>query len=389
MFRENYGARDGRQSLVLSPELRLLLCCTSLNPSDSELAETQRMLAVPIQWESFPELARHHGVAALAFRALKEETTLPEPVKARLCAFAKKTAVANLRFIHELLTLNELCRDQHLALMPYKGPALSTIIYGDPAVRDTSDLDFLIQPKDLARLTQLLRARGYVPEQRIATHPDSDYLSKVSECEFAHPEAGIRIDVHWNIAPGHLGMTVDPDWFWERTSQVSLNGVTMPAMRAEKLVLALCIHGAKHAWERLKWICDLGNLLRANPRLDWSEISNAANQSGAERALGLGLRMAYHLFAAPLPHGYGFDASTEALAQHCLEILHDSAADQSSARRRWLFLWQLQPGWRNKAKAVKRFLAEPEIGAGQPSVAPLSIASWRRLVRVANVMIRN
>jgi hypothetical protein len=274
--------------------------------------------------------------------------------------------------------------------MPYKGPALSTIIYGDPCIRDTSDLDFLIQPQDLARLIQLLRTRGYVPEQRIPTHPDSHYLSTMSECEFVHPQTRMRIDVHWSIAPRHLGVTIDPNWFWEGTSHVSLNGVSMPAMRAEKLVLALCIHGTKHAWERLKWICDLANLLRSNPRLDWSEISSAAMQSGASRALALGLWMAHHLLAAPVPDRYHFDASIDSLAQHCVEILHDTATDHSFARRRWLFLWRLQPGWRNKAKAVKRFLAEPEIGADPPAVStPLTFVAWRRLVRVANVMIRN
>ena len=389
MFRKNYGARDGRKALLLSPELQLLLCCTRLNPSDPDLAETQQMLAAPICWESFPELARHHGVAALAFRALKEDTAVPEAVRDRLCEFAKQTAVTNLRLIHELLSLHELCRKKNLALMPYKGPALSTITYGDPCLRDISDLDFLIQPEDFARLAQLLLARGYAPEQGIPIHPDSDYLSAVTECEFSHPETGIRIDVHWNIAPRHLGMVIDPSWFWEGSSQVSLDGVAMLVMRAEKLVLALCIHGTKHAWERLKWICDLGNLLRANPTLDWPEISNAAVESGASRSLALGLWMAHHLLGAPLPQGYGFDASTKALAQQCIGILHDSATDQFSARRRWLFLWQLQPGWRNKARAVKRFLAEPEIGADLRVSPALGINSLRRLVRVANVMIRN
>jgi hypothetical protein len=389
MFRENYGARDGRKALLLSPELRLLLCCTRLNPSDSELAETQQMLAAPIRWESVPELACHHGVAALVFRALQEDAAVPEAVRERLCEFAKHTAVANLRLTHELLSLHELCRNQNLALVPYKGPALSTIIYGDPCVRDTSDLDFLIQPRDLARLARLLLARGYAPEQRIPTNPDSDYLARVSECEFSHPETGIRIDVHWNVAPRHLGITMDPTWLWEGTSQVSLNGVTMPAMRTEKLVLSLCIHGTKHAWERLKWICDLGNLLRANPRLDWSEISNAAIETGASRSLALGLWMAHHLVAAPLPQGYGVDASAEALAQHCVEILHDAATGQSSARRRWLFLLQLQSGWRNKARAVKRFLAQPEIGTDRAVSSALGVVSLRRLVRVANAMIRN
>ena len=274
--------------------------------------------------------------------------------------------------------------------MPYKGPALSAIIYGDACVRDTTDLDFLIRPRDLRQLTRLLLARGYVPEQGIPSDPDSHYLRAVSECGFVHPESGLRIDAHWNVAPRHLGIRIDPEWFWTDASEIDFSGVKLPAMRQEKLVLALCIHGTKHAWERLKWICDVGNLLRANPELNWSEISRAAVQSGAERALTMGLWMAHQLLAAPLPPGHVFDASTERLCRLCLASLEDAADHSTSSRRRWRLLWQLQPGWINKARAVKSLLAEPEIGANKPPLSSVfASSSLRRVLRAANAMIRN
>ena len=372
-----------------SPELQLLLSCTKLNRNDAELAETTRCLRSSIQWNSFADLAGHHSVGALVFRALAEEAAAPHAIRDRLRELARQTALRNLKLIHELISLHELCRPHDVTLMPYKGPALSAIIYGDPCLRDTTDLDFLIHPRDLPQLTRLLLDRGYVPEQGIPSDPDSHYLSAVSECGFAQPVIGIRIDAHWSIAPRHLGISIDPEWFWIDAPEIDLNSVKMPAMRKEKLVLALCIHGTKHAWERLKWVCDLGNLLRANPELDWREISHDAVQSGAERALALGLWMAHHLLAAPLPPGCVFDASTERLGRLCLGSLEDTADHSTSSRRRWRLLWQLQPRWINKARAVKSLLAEPEIGADKPPLSSvLSASSLRRALRVANVMIR-
>ena len=373
-----------------SPELQLLLSCTKLNRSAAELVEIKQLVSASIQWDSFADFATYHGVAALVFRTLGEEVAVPYAVRSRLRELAKQTALRNLKLIHELLSLHELCRLHQLAFMPYKGPALSAIIYGDSGVRDTTDLDFLIRPSDLSRLNKLLVARGYVPEQGIPSDPDSCYLSAASECGFVHPDTGIRIDAHWNIAPRHLGIRIVSDWFWDGASQVELNGVSMPAMRSEKLLLALCTHGTKHAWERLKWVCDLGNLLRANPELDWSEISQAAVQSGAERALSLGLWMAHRFMAAPVPAEFVSDSSTEPLADLCLAGLRDIAHHSTASRNRWLLLWKLQPGWINKVRAVRSLFAEPEIGPDKPPLSSVfSRASLRRVLRSANVMVRN
>lgn len=375
----------------LSPELRLLICCAKLNPSERELEEAQTILASPIHWELFQQLARYHGIASFGFRALRNVESVPQPVLERLCELAKQTAVRNLSLIDELIGLNELCRRHGIGLMPYKGPALSAIIYGDLCVRDTSDLDFLIRPQDFWRLTRLFLARGYLPEQGIPSSPDERYLCAISECGFVNPATGIRIDAHWHIAPRHLGVRIGPHWFWDKASQVEINGVVMPAMSTEKLILALSIHGAKHGWERLKWLCDFANLLRANPTLNWSEIAGAAVQVGANRMLALALWLAHCLCEVPLPTGYVLERSTEILARDCIELLKHGRPGQNSPRRRWLFLWKLQPGWIYKTRAVWRFFLELEPGMDQePLSSVFNITPWRRMFKAAGtLMMRN
>ena len=66
-------------------------------------------------------------------------------------------------------------------------------------------------------------------------------------------------------------------------------------------MLVLCIHGGKHAWERLAWICDVAELVRRTPDLDWTAVSTEAERLRAGRILRLGLRLADELLDAPLP----------------------------------------------------------------------------------------
>jgi hypothetical protein len=67
------------------------------------------------------------------------------------------------------------------------------------------------------------------------------------------------------------------------------------------LLLALCIHGSKHLWERLAWISDIAGLVATSPQLNWQQLTRQARQSGNERMLFLGLRLAAELLDARLP----------------------------------------------------------------------------------------
>jgi hypothetical protein len=64
------------------------------------------------------------------------------------------------------------------------------------------------------------------------------------------------------------------------------------------------LHGAKHGpvpWPRLKWLCDLSELLRTYPDLNWQELFVSADASGCRRMIDLGLGLARDLLGAPLP----------------------------------------------------------------------------------------
>jgi len=70
---------------------------------------------------------------------------------------------------------------------------------------------------------------------------------------------------------------------------------------AEDLILILCVHGSKHLWERLSWICDVAELVRARPDIDWGWVMEQARTTGSERMLFLGLFLAHALLDAVLP----------------------------------------------------------------------------------------
>ncbi len=89
--------------------------------------------------------------------------------------------------------------------------------------------------------------------------------------------------------PGAGGAAAPASWFAVR------------ALAPEDLLLILLVHGAKHLWERLIWLCDLAELLAVSPDLDWPRVLEAAHQRGVQRMTALGLALARDVLGVSLP----------------------------------------------------------------------------------------
>ena len=82
-----------------------------------------------------------------------------------------------------------------------------------------------------------------------------------------------------------------------------MNGRPLSALATEDLILFLYIHGAKHGWPLLSWICDLAGLIHRGVGIGWSALLFRAEASQYRRALLLGLKLAHELIGVPIPLG--------------------------------------------------------------------------------------
>jgi hypothetical protein len=69
---------------------------------------------------------------------------------------------------------------------------------------------------------------------------------------------------------------------------------------AEDLLLVLCVHAAKHVWDRLIWLCDIAQILKLE-NFNWESVQSRARELGIERVVSVTLLLANRLLAAPIP----------------------------------------------------------------------------------------
>src|SRR4030095_633160 len=111
---------------------------------------------------------------------------------------------------------------------------------------------------------------------------------------------GLRIELHWRLFLNAHAMVEASIMAASRV--VPLTGTTgLRTMGQEDLFAYLCMHGALHWWNRLKWIADVNALLAASSEARIEHLFHAAELRGTGRAAAQSMMLCRRLFGANLP----------------------------------------------------------------------------------------
>jgi hypothetical protein len=203
----------------------------------------------------------------------------------------------------ELFKILDLLAAHGIAAIPYKGPTLAALAYGNLAFREFVDLDLLLHEHDIPRARDLLVAQGFRLGYKLTRAQEAASLDVTKELQLLSGD-GLLVELHSGITYRDFGFPLDPERLWERLEPVSLAGREVFTFSLEDLLLILCVHGAKHCWVSLGWICDISELISSkSEKIKWDDILKQARVLHSERLLLLGLALAGGLLRAPLPDG--------------------------------------------------------------------------------------
>lgn len=269
-------------------------------------ARIRTLLQRPFNWELLIELAFMHRVLPLVFRSLSLHAAplIPPTILAELRHHCQVNINHNLRMTAELLRLLNLFEAHQIRSIPYKGPLLATTLYGDLALRQFSDLDLLIETKDVSRAKDLLLSNGYRfvsqwTEVPAAAHPRA-VLRYHWEYAFVLDD-DVHVELHCLINAEYRPFGFDFEMLWGRREQISIADTTVSSLCPEDLFLMLHAHGTKHFWARLQWLCDISELLRTYPHLDWNWISRQPQTINDQPMFFAPLRVARELLDVSIP----------------------------------------------------------------------------------------
>jgi hypothetical protein len=306
------AARRMRVSRVFSstrpasnrPEVQLLLACARTVAGAETVERVKGLLREDMDWGYVLQKARQNRIMPLLYWNLNAwcPEAVPKHILNQLRAFFHGHARHNLSQTRELVRLLRLFDSHGISALPFKGPILAALVYGNVSLRHFGDLDILVHRRHLRRVKRLLFSRGYsfavTPSWLEQSFP---ILSRRKDFIFTSQDQQTRIELHWRLSGNHFRIPFKMKRLWDQLEPIAFAGSKVRSLPLEDLILYLCLHGTRHSWERLAWICDVAELIRVHPEIDWDNLMKRARMLGNERALALGLFLASDLLGAGLP----------------------------------------------------------------------------------------
>jgi hypothetical protein len=280
------------------PEVELLLCCARTHIEPKTAARIRTLLEQDIDWAYLIQTAARHGVIPLLYQSLSSTCpeAVPKAILSQLRNYFHTNAQRNLFLSKELLLLLELFDKHSIPAVPFKGLVLAAEAYGNLALRQICDLDILVHERDFIRTKELLISQGY---RMLNT---SEHEAIFLQAQLLREDGLVNVDLHYGI-PGTSAklFEINTEPFWERLEQQSLAGTRILTLSPEDHLLVLCVEEYKDYGKMLAKHCNVAELIRANPHLDWDRFIQQVRTLRIKQIVYSGLLLVHEIVGTTLP----------------------------------------------------------------------------------------
>ncbi|NCJ08146.1 hypothetical protein GS597_16855 [Synechococcales cyanobacterium C] len=354
----------------------------------------QSLLLSGIDWSVAVRLARQHRVHLLLHQRLEKAALamMPPDILQQLSNLVRFNAISNVRLLQELTHLLHLFESENIVAIPFKGPMLAIMAYGDLALRQFGDLDILIPSGAMLTAQEVLLKDGYV-QQRCGRELNPGSASQLLNSQYRYDEwywktlnqkdrFGARVELHWSTAPTHTIFPMHAEFIWQNLEPIKLAGTEVMSLSTTNLLLMLCINYSKDHWRYLRMICDIAAICDRTPHLDWDTILGEAEFLGRTRAVLLGLNLTHQLLKLPLPeiiaHRIQADPAIASLTQNvCQRLFCDNGSEPSLAAKipyNFQLRDRLADKWRYSLYSLLKVVDKPNDKRVQPIKEVKSLA---------------
>lgn len=306
---------------ALPPELKLILLCLQRRTTEKK----PEIINAPLpgyNWDLFMRMAMHHRVYPLVYRYLStsRHMTVPRDVERMLQQKSRETAAKALQMTGELLKVLRTMTEKGIRAVVLKGFPLGYRQYGDMALRPSRDLDILVWPEDLEKARKVIEAHGYA--QTYPCFPETPgrlrhWMKTQHHIEYLHQDKEICLELHWKL--GNQDMDLPLSEIGDRLTYIMLAGQPVLMPGTEELLLFLVLHGASHAWFRLRWLCDIAAILQQGG-FSWERLYKLIKYLDMETLFNQAIILARDLLAAPVPDKIAAGLAQDRKAQQLVDM---------------------------------------------------------------------
>jgi hypothetical protein len=257
------------------------------------------------EWEVFMGAIRVHWIQSLVafnLHSWPEECQPPRECMEDLNRTFLSGTARNMLAGGQIKGVCDALRTAGIPALIIKGPALAHSVYPDPSIRQSADIDLLVQPQHMPATEEVLEKLGYTcPLKYFHNSPDKNY-----EENFYPRNKGLTIELHWaadygfNIFP--------PGWLdeaFDRRIPVRSGDLSFETLSYTDHLLYLAFHNVfQHQSVRLDWVYDISLILgKFRTQEEWEELGRRSAELNVRVPLELLITAARLWTGCRLPAG--------------------------------------------------------------------------------------
>lgn len=296
---EKYGA-----------EMALLILLCRLQYNTITPVEVQIFInSQSLNWELFQKIITLHQVRPFVYNALTANAIQTDAAfynKLRLTT--TRIATGNLLKLKELVRIQQLLKKSGVESIPNKGVLLSKKLYDDYISRETSDIDFIINPGDFVSVISMLVADGYECVNYYNPEYRDLFLESDHEVKFVKSISGeeYKIEIHWAIT--HKMMAIPfraEEVFYNTGREIVLNNEVKTLSLSNSFTTLLIHHGVNDIWRTVRHSIDIASFVRKYyADIDWREMESMTRKYKIYKTTCLGLSMCREIYGIEIPERF-------------------------------------------------------------------------------------
>ena len=279
-----------------------------------------------IDWTLLYKISRAHHVRSFIYHTI---TTRKLKVDADFEARLKQDAIdISLQNLHQLHFTKQLLSDfsaSSIKVIPYKGVNFGQKYYESVAIRESSDIDLLVDRKSVKQIRAYFHDREFLAKDDVPDGYLKYALLFFKELVFKtnKDKANINcsVEVQWRLIDPYIGKFVDFRYFEQQAANSTGNTVSNLTATNDMICLA-SHHFIREPLTRFKYVIDAACLLqKAGATIDHQLIMALLKTYNYQNFYGVALQTIYDLL------GIGLDNATlNATEQSKVVLLNSSLA---------------------------------------------------------------
>ncbi len=288
---------------TFQPEIALLVACAHSHLTEEQKREIGKLLTKKLDWDIVIDNALYHKIIPLLHKSLTThfKTSIPDNALTNINRHLKESSLYTLVISASLINVINILNENEIEVLPVKGGILAEKLYGSATMRSYTDVDILVHQVNLEKSLNVLQKNNYtlLPEGI----PQSTFLKFLQYYHHGRllDKNGILIELHWELSGFYAPEPITLEKLEPFSTKTVFNNCPILTLSNEMLFVFLCLHGNKHFWEKLDYICSIAELMIVVPDLDWDMIMELGKKYKMIKRILISLSLAKSLFASTIP----------------------------------------------------------------------------------------